>query len=83
MDAATSELIKKLEACGEYENAKKLRASFSMSAPSHSELFVKRGGSRLVVFVRVVKVIDAVAEIGTIAEQYSAIQWAKSQSWHV
>jgi hypothetical protein len=30
MDAATSELIKKLEACGEYENAKKLRASFSM-----------------------------------------------------
>jgi hypothetical protein len=29
MDAATSELIKKMEACGEYENAKKLRASFS------------------------------------------------------
>ena len=47
MDAATSELIKKLEACGEYENAKKLRASFSMSAPSHSELFVKRGGISL------------------------------------
>jgi hypothetical protein len=30
MDAATSELIKKLEACGEYENAKKLRASLAM-----------------------------------------------------
>jgi len=30
MDAATAELIKKMEACGEYENAKKLRASFSM-----------------------------------------------------
>jgi hypothetical protein len=30
MDAATAELIKKMEAVGEYENAKKLRASFSM-----------------------------------------------------
>lgn len=29
MDEATADLIRKLEACGEHENAKKLRASFA------------------------------------------------------